>query len=744
VSATNRRFPEREGLTPGGAGRDCERRPASLSVGWATAVAILALLAGSCARDRGIPTYPNAPVILISIDTLRADRLPAYGYTKVKTPFLDRFQQEAWFFENPYTPCPMTLPAHTTMLTGTLPPEHGVRNNVGFTFNGQAHVNLPQFLKGHGYATGAAVSTYVLRYETGLGALFDYYEDSVDMMPGVESVHYRRLGDKTAAFARSWIEKHAAEPFFFFFHIYEPHIPYDPPEPFRSLYGVSYDAEVATSDAIVGAFLEDLKRLGVYDRAIVIVLSDHGEGLGDHGEEQHGVLLYREVLRVPLVVKLPGGFGAGRRVAAPVQLSDLFPTVTALLGLPTPKEVTGASLLTADRHGVASRPIYGETLFPRLNLGWSDLRCVLDARYHYIHGPRPELYDLVADPAELHDLIKSEPTTASRLSKELQRFPRGSEKPAPVDEETLHRLAALGYVGGLRDQATATSLPNPVDSLKYLARMQEGWRLAADKKIPQAIEALRSIVAETPGMPDVWIKLGDLYVDEGNDDESAVAYRQALDRSPVFLPDTAVRLGLVELRLKRFEEAERLARGALSDIPTKGHELLARIALARGDLATAESEARAAAGSRNPQPSAILVLAEVRIQAGNPAGALEVVEQAQERAKELQLSSVYNLEFLRGDALARLNRGDEAEAAFRREIAAFPAHSHAYANLAVIRFIRGDRGGVDRLMDEMVQANPSPRAFLIAATTYGTLGESGKAATWRRRAEAAERQPAAR
>ncbi|OFV80952.1 MAG: hypothetical protein A2Y78_00355 [Acidobacteria bacterium RBG_13_68_16] len=720
------------------------RRPAVLAVGGGAAVVILALLAGSCARDRGIPTYPNAPVVLISIDTLRADRLPAYGYTRIKTPFLDRFQQEAWFFENPYTPCPMTLPAHTTMLTGTLPPEHGVRNNAGFVFDGQTHSNLPHLLKQHGYATGAAVSSYVLRFETGLGVLFDYYEDSVDTLPGVETVHYRRLGDKTAAFARTWISKHATEPFFFFFHIYEPHLPYDPPEPFRSLYGVSYDAEVATSDAIVGAFLDDLKKLGVYDRAIVIVLSDHGEGLGDHGEDQHGVLLYREALHVPLLVKLPGGFGAGRRVAAPVQLSDLLPTVTALLALPTPKGVTGASLLTADRKGTADRPIYAETLFPRLHLGWSDLRCVLNARYHYIYGPRPELYDVVADPAELHDLTESDPTTASRLSKELQRFPRGSEKPGPVDQETLRRLAALGYIGGMRDQGAVASLPNPVENLGYLKRMQEGWRLAADKKIPPAIEVLRSIVKENPGMPDVWIKLGELYSEVGNDDESAAAYQQALDRSPVFLPDTAVRLGQADLRLQRFEEAERLARGALNDIPTKAHELLARIALARRDLTTAEDEARAAAGSRNPQPSAILVLAEVKIQAGNPVGALEVVEQAQARAKELQLSSVYNLEFLRGDALARLNRGDEAEAAFRREIAAFPAHSHAYANLAVIRFIRGDRAGVDRLMDEMVRANPSPRAFLIAATTYGTLGEKEKAAAWRRRAEAAEGQPAAR
>lgn len=684
------------------------------------------------------PAFPNAPVVLISIDTLRADRLPAYGYTKVRTPLLDRFQQEAWLFENPYTPCPLTLPAHTTMLTGLLPPEHGVRNNAGFVFDGKAHPSLPLFLRQHGYATGAAVSSYVLHFQTGLGALFDYYEDSVDMTPGVQSVHYRRSGDKTAAFARGWIAKHSTEPFFFLFHIYEPHLPYEPPEPFRSLYGVSYDAEVATSDAIVGAFLEDLKQLGVYDRAVVIVTSDHGEGLGDHGEEQHGIFLYREAIHVPLFLKLPGGFGAGRRVAARAQLSDLFPTVTAALGLPTPKEVSGRSLLSISERGAPDRVIYGETLFPRLQLGWSDLRSVLHERYHYIHGPRPELYDIMADPAELHDLIKSEATTASRLAKELQRFPQGNEKPAPVDEEALRRLAALGYIGGLRDRGTTADLPNPADNLKYLKRMQEAWRLAGDKKLPQAIEVLRAMLKESPGLSDAWIKLAELLSEVGLEDEAAAAYRQALDRSPVFLPDISVSLGFVELRRQRLEEAEGLARRSLVGLPTKAHELLARVALARGDPATAENEARAAAESRNLQPSTVLVMAEVKLRAGKPAEALQVVEEAQAYARDLRLASVYNLEFLRGDALARLNRMDEAEAAYGREIGAFPRHAQAYANLAVIRFIRGDRAGVDRLIDEMARANPSRHTYLVAAATYDAFGAKEKAATWRRRAEAPE------
>ena len=718
------------------------QRPTAVSAAARVAAAVLlGLLAVSCGRAQGgVPTSPKAPIILISIDTLRADHLPAYGYTKIRTPFIDAFVKDSWLFENAYTPCPMTLPAHTTMLTGELPPEHGVRNNLGFVFDGDHHFNLPFYLKKQGYATGAAVSSYVLRYETGLGHIFDYYDDSVGPTPGVDSVRYRRPGDKTEIFARDWIAKHASEPFFFFFHIYEPHRPWDPPEPFKSLYGATYDGGVASADPIIGTFLEDLKKLGVYDRAIVVLVGDHGEGLGDHGEEQHSILLYRDVLHVPMIVKFPGEFGAGRRISVPAQLSDIVPTVDAVLGLPTPKEVSGTSLLDIDGKGRAVRVIFGETLFPRLQLGWSDLRSVIENRYQYIYGPRPELYDMVADPAEKHDLIGSQAAVAARLAEALKRYPTGNEKPSPVDEETLRKLAALGYIGGLRDNSAATNLPNPVDNLKYLQRMQDAWTFADDRKYPQAIESLRSIVKDDPGMLDAWIKLGEVLSDAGLPQESAVAYREVLRRSSIPLPDIDVALGFVELGLKQLDEAEAAGRRSVNLLPTKAHELLARVAMARGDFATAENEAQAAAGSRNPQPSAVLVMAEVKLKAGKPAEALQVVEQAETFAKELRLPSVYNLDYLRGDALARLNRVPEAEAAFQREIAAFPAHSQTYANLAVIRFIQGDRAGVDHLMDEMARANPTSQTYLLAASTYESLGEKAQADVWRRRGEAAEKR----
>jgi choline-sulfatase len=701
-------------------------------------LSILLLFTASCSRESKVSKreFRGAPVILISIDTLRADRLPLYGYTKIQTPFLDRFAKDAWLFENAYSPCPMTLPAHATLLSGTLPPEHGVRNNAGFVFDGQTLNSIPRLLKQHGYATGAAVSSYILRFETGLGVLFDSYEDTISTTVGGETARNRRSGEKTAAIAASWIEKKAGQPFFFLFHIYEPHAPYAPPEPFRSQYGASYDGEVATSDAIVGAFVDSLKKFGVYDRAVVFILSDHGEGLGDHGEEQHGILLYREAIHVPLLVKLPGNSGAGSRVAAPVQLSDIFPTVTALLGLPAPTGVSGTSLFAPRAEGAASRLIFGETLYPRLQLGWSDLRSAVNKRYHYIQGPRPELYDIVADPGEKNDLVKSETATASDLARALHRYPQGNEKPASADQESMRRLASLGYIGTLRDRSTEKDLPNPADNVKYIRRMEEASRLAAIKAYPQAIEVLRLNLRENPDMFDAWITLGSLFNEIGNDDEAAAAYREALDRSPVFLPDLSAELGFIEVRRHRYDEAEQLARKSLSGVPSKARELLARIALARGDISAAESEARAAVEQRNPQPSTILVMAEVKLRAGKPVEALQRVDQAQAKAKDLRLGPVFNLEFLRGDALARMDRLADAETAFRAEIAAFPVHAAPYASLAVIRFMKGDRPGLERQLNEMVRANPSPKSYLLAASTLDSLGEKERAAAFRNRGKA--------
>src|SRR3989441_11030582 len=313
----------------------------------------LALAAGCGRRGPASEHFPGAPVILISIDTLRADHLPAYGYSKVETPNIDALQRDSILFENAYSHCPLTLPSHLSMLTGLLPAEHGVRRTLGYRFDGNAHKTLARILRTHGYATGAAVSAYVLRGATGIDDSLDFFDDRVggEVEWTRDLSLLQRRGGETARRALTWVGRVKAGPFFLFLHIYEPHLPYEPPEPFRSRYGATYDGEVAASDGVVGEFLAQLKRDGIYDRAIVLLVSDHGEGLGDHGEQEHGILLYREVLHVPLLLKLPGSREAGTRVGRPVGLVDIVPTIAALLKLGALPPRKGVSLLDRDPRG---------------------------------------------------------------------------------------------------------------------------------------------------------------------------------------------------------------------------------------------------------------------------------------------------------------------------------------------------------------------------------------------------------
>lgn len=678
-------------------------------------------------------------MLLISIDTLRADRLPAYGYGGVETPSLDRFRRDAILYRNAYSPCPMTLPSHVTMFTGQLPPGHGVRNNVGFVFDGALHPSLPRLLARRDYATGAAVSSYVLRGETGLAAIFDEYEDSLGSRPGGALAEQKRPGSVTVGFAKRWIAAHAGSPFFYFFHIYEPHVPYDPPEPFRSRYKDAYDAEIATADGVVGDLLDHLRRVGAYDRSIIVVTSDHGEGLGDHGEDQHSILLYLEAIRVPLLLKLPGGRLAGRTVEAPAQLVDLLPTMAGLVEMEEPKGLPGRSLLHLEDPGAPLRTVYAETLYPRLQLGWSELRSLIEGQWHYIHGPRPELYDIVADPGEKRDLIAGEVERGGRMRAALERYPSGPLLPGPVDTATAERLAALGYVGTARERALG-ALPNPRDSLPYLERLRRGFRLAAERRYEAAAAVLSGLARDNPGMVEAWMKLGEVLQEADRPGEAAAALGQALDRSPVLLPDVALALGHAELRAGRLQPAAAAALRARSALPTPAHELLARVALARNRLDEAEREAAAALEPGHPQPSSMLLGAEVKTRRGDFTGALAVLEEAQGRARALGIERIYRLEALRADALARLGRAKEAEVAYRREIAAFPGNLVAHANLAALLFSEGRRTEVDPLLEEMAAANPNARARGVAATVWEAFGDRPRASAWRARAEATLRE----
>ena len=700
---------------------------------------VLVVLAAGCGRDTTrSPEFPGAPVILFSIDTLRADHLPAYGYGKVETPNIDALQRDSILFENAYSQAPLTLPSHLSMLTGLLPAEHGVRSNLGYRFDGSAHPTLARILRKHGYATGAAVSSYVLRGGTGINDSWDFFDDSVggDVEWTRDLSLLRRSGSETVRRALAWVESVKSRPFFLFVHIFEPHLPYEPPEPFRSRYGATYDAEVAVSDAVVGEFLGRLKRDGVYDRAVVLLVSDHGEGLGDHGEQEHGILLYREVLHVPLLLKLPGSRDGGTRLGQPVGLTDIVPTIASLLKLgDEPRK--GTPLLDRGRGSAPTTGVYSETYYPRIHFGWSHLRSLVDARHHYIDGPKPELYEIVRDPGETTDTAQADAGVAQSMKRELQGYPTEFVSPGHVDPAVSERLKALGYLSESVPTTDDEVLPNPRDRIQVHEKLKDAGRLATQGKNAEALAELRRLIAEEPGSFEARRDLAGTLARMGRFPEAAAAYKEAVRLSPRLAGSVALPLGLVELEMRQLEEAEARAQAALSEDPGRAHQLLARVAFARGDVAGAESHARQAMADPAAEPEGAMLLAQVHVRRSELPQALAVVDQARARALEQGRTLPAGLDPLRADVLARLGRFAEAEAVLRQDIRSFPARAQSYATLAVVLALEGrSRGDVHETLESMVKASPGRETILLGAKTFDFLGDKDAARAWRRRAAA--------
>jgi arylsulfatase A-like enzyme len=546
---------------------------------------LLALLAAACggrSSSGSAPRSSSTPVVIVSIDTLRADRLPAYGYKGVETPAIDRLQRDAILFENAYSHSPLTLPSHASLLTGLLPPEHGVRNNIGYKLDAK-HETLASVLRARGYATGAAVSAFVLRRSTGLDQGFDAY-DEVVTAGGTKAVgEVQRDGKTTVARALGWLRGVGSRPFFLFVHLYEPHTPWTPPAAEHARYGASYEGEIAGADAALGELLDGLRALGRYEGALVVLVSDHGEGLSDHGEAEHGILLYREALHVPLLVKLPRAEHGGSRRAGLAGLRDVAPTVAAVLGVTPPKAAHGRSLL--DAAGAAAASVYSETYYPRIHLGWSELRSLVDARYHLIDGPRPELYDLERDPAEKADVLAEKAQTAAAMRAALASFAPDFRAPAPATKEEREKLASLGYLaGGSAAPEPGSALPNPRDRIASYARARAAFALVEQGKDAEAVRAFDAVLKENPGFVDALTERASALGRLGRYRDSARAYEAAIAASPDLAAPLSLTLARVELEMGDFAKAAASARTALAAEPAAAHVLLATIALAQGQL----------------------------------------------------------------------------------------------------------------------------------------------------------------
>jgi len=477
----------------------------------------------SCGDADNVPApAEGCNVLFITLDTVRADRLGCYGCADAETPTLDRLAKEGVLFEQAMAPVPITLPSHTTMMTGLLPPEHGVRENDDLSL-GAGVPTMAELFKAARYETGAFIAAFVLDEVFGLGRGFDTYDDD---MGGAKSSTDKRLdkerpADRVVDAALVWLEEKKASRFFCWVHLFDAHAPYTPPDPYAGRFARKpYEGEIAFADSQITRLVDWLEQSGLTEKTLIVVAGDHGEGLGDHGELRHSVFVYDTTMRVPLIVSLPGIFAQGVRVGDPVGLADLLPTIIASVGLAQPAEpLRGASLLAALRrlddggdrrpeNGKALKPRaqYGESNYPFDYYGWSPLRSLTTAQWKYIRAPRPELYDRKNDPAEKTNLADRKKDVVHDLDRRLTRmeeamFQRKTEQLALSDAQRK-RLAALGYTASGTGGAIPKDwkkLKDPKDMALVLSRWIVALDLLATGRTAEALAEMNRIVEQNPG-----------------------------------------------------------------------------------------------------------------------------------------------------------------------------------------------------------------------------------------------------
>jgi tetratricopeptide (TPR) repeat protein len=716
----------------------------------AATIAVVSLLAW-LTLGQPPPLAPvTGPIVIISIDTLRADRLPVYGFTEIDTPAIDRFAAESVLFERAYTHVPQTLPAHASILSGRLPFENGVRDNLGFVVDPD-EILLPDLLRDEGIVSGAVVSSYVLRRDVGLARGFDFYDDQMPVATGESSIgQVQRAGVDSLAVAERWLDSLDSNRFFLLWHIYEPHTPYAPLERYAH-YG-PYNGEVAFADEIVGRFLDALKARGVYDDATIVLLSDHGEGLGDHAEQEHGIFLYDESIRVPFIIKLPGGVNGGARVPHPVQHIDVLPTMLDLLGLPARLGLRGRSLVPVLRDPASDlepQGIYSEGIYSRYHFGWSELLALTGPRYRYIKAPREELYDLDTDPGERDNIALAERRIRTDMRAELDRLTAGEPIAAPsaVSDEARGRLEALGYVGGqpaVGSDVDGESLPDPKDKVEVLARYRRAVAVAARRDYPEAILLLEEILSGDPNMADVWQRLGNVQVRAGRHADSVRSYRRLVELQPTSATAVIAVTGSL-LKLQELAEARQHAELAVtvaaeSDQQSlaNAHVMLVRVALAQRDVEAAARHADLANQADPSLPLPVYVQARTLHADGRYAEALPLFQEAGRRLRERTIT-LNDVHFFTADTLGRLERYDEAEAEFLTELQLFPNNGRAHANLAMLYRSQSRDDEVERTIDDLLAAMPSPEGYELAAQLWTILGEPARADAVR--ADARERFP---
>jgi len=473
---------------------------------------LLVLTALTAARAVAAPPEKSSPnVVLITIDTLRADHLGCYGYQKIKTPHINGLAADSIRFARAFTPVPVTLPSHSAMLTGTYPMRSGMHDFAANRLSPD-QPTLATVLKQAGYATGAVVASAVLDSRFGLNSGFDFYYDHFDFSRLEEANldQMERTGNLVADQAIDWLGKNSRGKFFLWMHLYDPHYPYTPPEPYRREYANQpYDGEIAFDDEQVGRLLQFLRERNLYQNTVIVLAGDHGESLGEHGEKTHGFFIYNSTLHVPLIVHLPGK-PAAQTFSDVVSLVDLMPTVLSAVGIDIPSTVQGRNLLPAmrDESKDRDRTVYGETFLPRIHFNWSELRGAENGKYHFIDAPKPELYDLSKDPGELQNLFADKKAVGEEMRARLASLIRDNSAGKEMAEKTaldpalMERLKSLGYAGfsggGGDPTITDRNLPDPKDRIVTYELISDAIADSQHGRFPESIAKLKEVIKTEP------------------------------------------------------------------------------------------------------------------------------------------------------------------------------------------------------------------------------------------------------
>jgi arylsulfatase A-like enzyme/Tfp pilus assembly protein PilF len=516
-----------------------------------------------------LPSFATAAeppsIILITIDTVRADRMGFLDSKQGLTPQLDALARQGVVFERAYSQAPLTPVSHATILSGTYPSFHGVRD-FGSRLP-DAIPYLPALFRARGYHTAAFVSSIILDPQNGFAPGFERGFETYDAGFHRKKKGEARLGamqrrgEETVARALSWLQNNRQGPVFLWVHIWDAHDPYDPPSPFKERFPNSpYDASVAYVDAAVGKLLTGLRKLSMYDPALVAVMSDHGESLGEHGENTHGVFLYDSTVRVPLLIKFPQASFAAQRVSARVSLVDVAPTLLNASKIPIPAEVQGQSLVSLLGSKIAAKPTadrtsMAESEYSRRGFGWSSLQALRAGNFLFVKAPQPELYNQLADPAEEHNVYQSQKLAAVKLSGQLDTLLKQAGANAPqtsraaLDQQSVEKLSALGYVASAGKEMPASTV-DPKTHIQVANDLHDADLQIEDGKQTSAVPLLERVVASDPQIPHAQYFLGVAYKELGQYDKAILHLDQAIR----LVPDSM--MGHYEMALALYAKGE--------------------------------------------------------------------------------------------------------------------------------------------------------------------------------------------